>query len=98
MSRNRVDPIRIGGKTRKPAKHLQTEIVSSAAELIDWDASLAIAGFDKDEAEFVLMNHLEGRTCAEIAKELKWPTKKAKAVQLRVWRKMAHGPIAPHEE
>jgi hypothetical protein len=100
-SANQVDPIRIGGKNRKPAvsaENLQTEFVSRAAELIDWDATLAVAGFDRDEAEFLLMNTLERRTRTEIAKELKWSTRKAQAVQRRVLRKMAFGPVAPHEE
>ncbi len=99
--KNRVDPIRIGGKNRKLAiavEDLQAEFAASAAELIDWDESLAAAGFDKDEAEFLMMNFLENRTCAEIAEELQWSTHKAKAVQLRVWRRMAYGPVAPHEE
>jgi hypothetical protein len=96
-----VSRIRIGGKTRKPALSLSgplPQITATAAELIDWDASLAIAGFDQDEAEFVLSTRLEGRTCVETAAELGWSARKAKAVQRRVLRKMAFGPVAPHEK
>ena len=93
--------IRLGGKVRKPTVSLDgplPEITATAAELVDWDASLAIAGFDTDESEFIQSTRLEGRTCTETANELGWTHQKARAVQRRVLRKLAFGPIAPHEE
>lgn len=93
--------IRIGGRGRKPALSMNAplpQISENAARLVDWELSLADAGFDPDETEFVLLTRIEGRTREEVATELGWTQKRSKAVQQRVWRKLAFGPVAPHLE
>lgn len=95
-----MSAVRIGGKNRRRALSLSgplPKIVATPAETVDWDATLSVAGFSQDESEFIQSTRLESRTCAETAKELGWTAAKARAVQLRVWRKLAF-PIALNEE
>ena len=96
-----MSAIRIGGKGRKAALSLSgplPKIEATAAELVDWDETLSAVGFNADESEFVQSTRLERRTCAETAKELGWTQAKARAVQRRVLRRMAFGPVAPNEQ
>ena len=93
--------IRIGGKGRKRTLSLSSplpRLIATVAETVDWENSLQLAGFDQAETEFILSTRLEGRTRAETARAMKWTSRKAKAIEERVCRKLAFGPVAPHLE